>query len=104
MGRCARTGVTSLTRMSLAAAAIESSPSDKQSNLQRIGRWCRTAAQHGAQLACFPAMAVTGYWETSEVMGEAEIVRPQVANPAITHPIGPSILRLEEIARESGLY
>lgn len=92
-----------MPRLTLAAVVLEST-CDKARNLEAISRASREAATAGADLVCFPARALTGFWETSGVADQAEIVRAQVANPALVHPVGRSVVLLEALARQLGVH
>ena len=83
----------------LAAVTTRAVPGDKAGNLDRIESWARRAVSDGAQAVCFPALAVTGCWETSEAASEAEILKVDNTNPALVHPAGPSVQRLTGLAR-----
>ncbi len=83
----------------LAAVSLESRPGDKLGNLESMGKWSNEAVSQAARLVCFPAMAVTGYWHTSKAARHAEILRADSTNPALTHPPGPSVRRLEALAK-----
>jgi predicted amidohydrolase len=93
-----------MARIKLAAVSLESRPGNKSANLDKIEDWSRKAVEQGARLVCFPAMAVTGHWQTSEVARHAEILKADLANPALVHPIGPSVKRLERLAEELGAW
>lgn len=60
-------------------------------NLEKIGRFARTAAELGAELAVFPECATTGYFVADKLAALAEPVD------------GPTAQALADIARESGL-
>lgn len=60
-----------------------------EANLAQIERWTRAAVEEGAQLICFPELAITGHWCAGEVWSISEAV-----------PGGPSCTRLEALARE----
>ncbi len=87
----------------VAAVPLRSLPGQAPRNLEAIENLTRRAAARGAQLVCFPAMAVTGYWRTSAVSAHAEILKVDSANPALIHGVGPSFARLNDISRAAGL-
>jgi predicted amidohydrolase len=93
-----------MRKLKVAAVALESFPAAKVANLARIEEWCGRASSHGAMLLCFPAMAVTGYWRGKEVSNHAEILKADLTNPALAHPVGPSVKRLEAIAQQLGTH
>lgn len=62
-----------------------------EANLAQIERWTRAAMEEGAQLVCFPELAISGHWCSGEVWNISEAV-----------PGGPSCTRLEALARELG--
>jgi len=72
---------------------------DKASNLARIKGFIAAAAKRGADVVCFPEMALTGYDNETNVpksekmqMREAEVVP------------GPSTTEIGEIAKKYGIY
>ena len=83
----------------VAAVPLRSIPGDKASNLAGIEASSHKAVQQGARLVCFPAMAVSGYWQTTEAASQAEILKLDNANPALVHPLGPSAEALAVLAR-----
>ena len=58
-------------------------------NLEEIKRWTKRAADRGVELALFPELAIHGHWMAEECWSAAESV-----------PGGPSLRRLEKIARD----
>lgn len=88
-----------MSKFKLAAVTTQAVPGDKADNLDRIDAWTRRAVSGGARAVCFPALAVTGRWETSEAAGVAEILKVDNTNPALVHPAGPSVQRLTALAR-----
>ncbi len=88
----------------LAAVTTRAVPGDKAGNLDRIDAWTRRAVADGARVVCFPALAVTGRWETSEAAGVAEILKVDNTNPALVHPAGPSVQRLTRLTRSLKTY
>ncbi len=88
----------------LAAVSLESRPGDKLGNLDNIAKWSDQAVSQGARLLVFPAMAVTGYWRTSRVAPYAEILTADLTNPALIHPTGPSVQRLEALAKSLKIW
>jgi predicted amidohydrolase len=61
-------------------------------NLEEIESWSIRAAEQGAELVLFPELAIHGHWMAPECWSVAEAV-----------PDGPSIKRLEQVARERQL-
>lgn len=60
-----------------------------EANLAQIERWTRAAVDEGAQLVCFPELAISGHWCAGDVWTVSEAV-----------PGGPSCTRLEALARD----
>lgn len=60
-----------------------------EQNLNEVERWARKAAEQGVELALFPELVIHGHWMAEECWSAAEAV-----------PGGPSIRRLEKIARD----
>lgn len=89
-----------MKRIKIAAVSVTSTPGNKAANLDAIEAWTRRAVEAGAQLICFPEMAVTGYWRTSAVSREAEILKVDTDNPALIHPAGPSVERLAALSKK----
>ena len=58
-------------------------------NLDEIESWSSKAAEQGAELVLFPELAIHGHWMAPESWSAAEAV-----------PGGPSVKRLEQIARQ----
>jgi predicted amidohydrolase len=58
-------------------------------NLDEIESWSVKASEQGAELVLFPELAIHGHWMAPECWSAAEAV-----------PGGPSVKRLEKIARE----
>jgi predicted amidohydrolase len=81
----------------IAAAQFEHRDGDKAYNLGRIAALTQQAAGLGAEVACFHECSVTGYTWLQTLDREGLLA---VAEPI---PDGPSIGRLAEIARETGL-
>ena len=62
-------------------------------NLKTIETWAKKAAQAGAEIVLFPELAVHGHWMAEACWSAAEAA-----------PGGPSVQRLEKIARQLQLY
>ena len=62
-------------------------------NLKTIEAWVKRAAKQGAELVLFPELAIHGHWMAEACWSAAEAV-----------PGGPSVKRLEKIARKLKLY
>ena len=71
----------------IAAVSFNSIVNRPDDNLARMDPWVRQAKQQGAQLICFPELAVTGYSTRPEIKDSAEPVP------------GPISRRLQEMAR-----
>jgi predicted amidohydrolase len=93
-----------MLQVRVAAAAIRSIPGNKAENLANIEKWATQARGAGAELICLPAMCVPGYWQTGEVFAQAEILKSDIDNPALVHPVGPSVKRLDPFVRGLGGY
>jgi len=72
----------------IAAVSFNSLVNRPDDNLARIEPWVRQAKKQGAQLVCFPELAVTGY-----------STRPEIKHCAEPVP-GPISRRLQQMARE----
>ena len=57
-------------------------------NLDEIESWSKTASEQGAELVLYPELVIHGHWMAPECWSDAETV-----------PGGPSVKRLEQIAR-----
>lgn len=77
------------------AAAIQMNAplGEVEANLDRIERYAKQAVSEGAQLVCFPELAISGHWCSGEIWGVAEPV-----------PGGPSCQRLEKLAWDLGTF
>ena len=79
-------------KIKLALAQISSKRENKQENLQKIEEITVKAKEQGADLVIFPELFLTGY-----------VVRDQIYELAETIP-GPSTQKIEQIAKETGMY
>jgi predicted amidohydrolase len=79
-------------KVKLALCQISSKRENKESNLQKIETLSRRAQKEGAELAVFPEMTLTGY-----------VLHDQVYELAEPIP-GPSVRRIETLAKETGLH
>jgi predicted amidohydrolase len=79
-------------KIRLALAQISSKRGDKEANLKKMEETTAKAKAQSADLVIFPELALTGY-----------VIRDQIYELAETIP-GPSIKRMEELARKTGLY
>ncbi|HTY74289.1 MAG TPA: carbon-nitrogen hydrolase family protein [Candidatus Nanoarchaeia archaeon] len=79
-------------KIRLALAQIASKREDKQANLDKFEKLTQKAKDHRADLVIFPEMSLTGY-----------VVRDQLYELAEPIP-GPSVHRIEEIARKTGTH
>jgi predicted amidohydrolase len=79
-------------KIKLALAQISSKRTDKQENLRKIEEVTRKAKEQGADMVIFPELSLTGY-----------VIRDQIYELAETIP-GPSVERVEQIAKETGMY
>ena len=79
-------------KIKLALCQISCKRENKEANLNKIEELTLKAKRQGADLAIFPEMSVTGYVLLDQVYGLAEPIP------------GPSIQRIERLARKTGLY
>jgi len=79
-------------KIKLALAQISSKREDKDANLQKIEKLTFKAKEQGADIAVFPELSLTGY-----------VVRDQLYELAETIP-GPSVEKIEAIAKKTGLH
>jgi predicted amidohydrolase len=79
-------------KIKLALAQISSKRMDKQENLRRFEEVTRKAKEQGADMVIFPELSLTGY-----------VIRDQIYELAETIP-GPAVERVEQIAKETGMY
>ncbi len=79
-------------KIRLALAQISSKRGDKEANLKKMEETTAKAKAQSADLVIFPELALTGY-----------VIRDQIYELAETIP-GPSIKRMEELARKTGLH
>jgi len=79
-------------KIKLALAQISSKRMDKQANLHRFEEGTRKAKEQGADMVIFPELSLTGY-----------VIRDQIYELAETIP-GPAVERVEQIAKETGMY
>ena len=93
-----------MTRIKIAAVCLESAPNNKSQNLKKIEEYAAKLTKEGAQLICYPAMAITGYWQTASVTPEAEILKVDADNPALVYPAGPSVKKIEATAKNIKNY
>ncbi len=79
-------------KVKLALCQISSDRENKEANLQKIEALTRRAEQEGAEIAIFPEMSLTGY-----------VLHDQVYE--LSEPIpGPSVQRIEELAKDTKLH
>lgn len=78
----------------VAAAQFEHRDNDKAYNLQRIGQLTRRAVDQGAQVVAFHEACIPAYTWLQRLSREQLL---EVAEPV---PDGPSVRRLEQLARE----
>jgi predicted amidohydrolase len=76
----------------LALAQINSRRENKQANLQRYEELTLKAKEQGAELIIFPEMSLTGY-----------VVKDQIYELAEPIP-GPSVEKVEGLAKKTGMY
>jgi N-carbamoylputrescine amidase len=74
----------------VAAVVMRSGFGETESNIEKIGRYVKAAAQQGAEVVCFPEMSITGYALKEEIRGLAEPIP------------GPSTKKIQRIAGDSG--
>jgi predicted amidohydrolase len=79
-------------KIKLALAQLSSKRENKQANMQRIQEVAAKAKAQGADLVIFPELFLTGY-----------LVRDQIYELAEPIP-GPSTQKIEQIAKENGIY
>ena len=79
-------------KIKLALCQISSKREDKEANLQKIENLTLKAKQQGADLAIFPEMSLTGYVVLDQVYELAEPVP------------GPSVARVEALAKKTGMH
>jgi len=79
-------------KIRLALAQIASKREDKQANLDKFEKLAQKAKDHRADLVIFPEMSLTGY-----------VIRDQLYELAEPIP-GPSVHRIEEIAKKTGTH
>jgi len=79
-------------KIKLALCQISSKREDKEANLQKIENLTLKAKQQGADLAIFPEMSLTGY-----------VVLDQVYELSESVP-GPSVARVEALAKKTGIH
>ncbi len=72
-----------------AAVQMNAPLGEIEANLDRIEHYARRATGEGAQLVCFPELAISGHWCAGEVWEISEAV-----------PDGPSCRRLEKLAAQ----
>ena len=83
--------------LKIATAQFENKSGDKEYNLSVIRRLSQKAKEQGAQVVSFHECSITGYTFARHLSKE------QMLDLAEFIPDGPSIKKLTEIARESGL-
>jgi len=79
-------------KIKLALCQISNERENKDANLQKIEALTQRAKQEGADLAVFPEMSLTGYVLHDQVYGLAETIP------------GPSIKRVEKLAKKTGMH
>ena len=79
-------------KIKLALCQIAPKRENKQANLAKIQEQALKAKAAGADLAIFPEMCLTGYVLQDQVYGLAEPIP------------GPSVAKVEEIAKKTGLH
>jgi len=80
-----------------ASVQFQHAPGDKQSNLEKIRGFVRSAAARGVELIAFPEMCVTGYWHVRNLArGEVEALAEPV-------PAGPTTAALLSLSEEHGM-
>jgi len=79
-------------KIRLALAQVSSKREDKQANLDKFEKLTQKAKDHKADLVIFPEMSLTGY-----------VIRDQLYELAEPIP-GPSVHRMEEIAKKTGTH
>jgi len=80
------------TKIKLALCQISSKRENKEANLAQFERLMFKAKEQGVDLAIFPEMSLTGYILHDQVYEHAELIP------------GPSVQRVEELAKKFGLY
>jgi len=81
----------------VASVQFECRPADKAANLAVIERFVQQAADQGVRLIVFPECCITGYWFLRH------LTAPQLDALAEQLPSGPSVRRLAELSRASGI-
>jgi predicted amidohydrolase len=76
----------------LALAQISSKRENKEENIRKIEKLTLKAKEQGADLVIFPELSLTGY-----------VVRDQIYELAETVP-GPSVERIEALAKKTGMH
>jgi len=79
-------------KIKLALCQISSKRENKDANLQKIETLTKRAKQEGVDLVVFPEMSLTGYVLHDQVYGLAETIP------------GPSVKRVEELAKKAGMH
>jgi len=79
-------------KIKLALAQMASKRENKQENIKKIEEITVKAKEQGADLVIFPELFLTGY-----------VVRDQIYELAETIP-GPSTQKMEQVAKETGMY
>lgn len=80
------------SKLKLALCQIAPKREDKAANIAKIEELAIKAKAAGADLAVFPEMALTGYVLNDQVYGLAEPIP------------GPSVSKIEEVAKQTGLH
>ena len=80
------------TKIKLALCQTSSKRENKATNLAKIEGLTLKAKEHGADLAIFPEMSLTGYVLHDQVYGIAEAVP------------GPSVQKVEAVAKKAGMH
>ena len=80
-------------KIKIALAQISSSRENKEENLSKFEKFTQKAKEKGADLVIFPELSLTGY-----------VIRDQLYEMAETVPGGPSLLKVEELAKRTGMH
>lgn len=86
-----------MTAITAGAVQFTHRAGDKVYNLDVVGRFVEDARRRGVRLLAFPEMCVTGYWH---LVGMSRRELDALAEPV---PDGPSVARLRELSRASGV-
>jgi len=80
-------------KIKIALAQISSTRENKEENLSKFEKFTQKAKEKGADLVIFPELSLTGY-----------VIRDQLYEMAETVPGGPSLLKVEELAKRTGMH